>query len=564
MINQRSWLALLLGVGLGSLSLSAQVPEPPGRAGELPPPDRDRPFPPREDGFGPPPGDRGPRGGGPGPGGVQEDTKLVKQFDKDGDKRLNAVERRAAREFLEKEKAEGRGPRRPGPRGPFGESSGTVAAGPKISPQEVKSFPGAALYDPTAVRTFFLEFENADWEKELTDFYRTDVEVPAKLTVDGKTYNDVGVHFRGASSFFTVSEGRKRSLNLSLDFVDEKQNLGGYRTINLLNSHTDPTFLRTMLYYDVARDYIPAPKANYARVVINGESWGPYVNVQQFNKDFTRDFYKSTGGARWKVPGSPRGRGGLAYLGEDAATYKRIYELKSKEDAKAWAALIELCKVLNETPTDKLEAALGPILDIDGVLEFLALENVLINSDGYWTRASDYLIYRDDKGVFHLIPYDANETFRPPGGPGGPRGPEGDRPRPRGVELDPLTGLDDQDKPLLSKLLAVPSLRSRYLEYVRDIAEKWLDWGRIEPLAKKYQALIVDDVEKDTRRLYGFDAFRNGLTTDVEEQGGRGPRQTMSLKSFVERRREFLLNHPEVKKTRPAQAAATTTNEPRR
>jgi hypothetical protein len=294
-------------------------------------------------------------------------------------------------------------------------------------------------------------------------------------------------------------------------------------------------------------------------VVINGESWGAYVNVQQFNKDFTRDFYKSTAGARWKVPGSPRGRGGLTYLGDDVAAYKRIYELKSKEDAKAWAALIELCKVLNETPTNKLEAALGPILDIDGVLKFLALENVLINSDGYWTRASDYLIYRDEKGTFHLIPYDANETFRAPGGPGGPRRPEGDRPRPRGVELDPLTGLDDQDKPLLSKLLAVPSLRSRYLGYVREIAEKWLDWKRIEPLAKKYQTLIADDVEKDTHKLSSVDAFRNGLTTDVEEQGGRGPRQTMSLKSFVERRREFLLNHPEVKKT--GSRAAATTNE---
>ena len=534
MINQRSWLALLLGAALGTFNLNAQFPEPPpGRAGEFPPPE----------------GRRG--GGGPGPGGVQEDTKLVKQFDQDGNKRLNAVERRAAREFLEKEKAEGRGPRRPGPRGPFGESSnGPVTAGPKILPQDVKSFTGASLYDAAVVRTFFLEFENADWEKELTDFYRTDVEVPAKLMVDGKTYHDVGVHFRGASSFFTVPEGRKRSLNLSLDFVDEKQNIGGYRTINLLNSHTDPTFLRTILYYEVARDYMPAPKANYVRVVINGESWGPYVNVQQFNKDFTRDFYQSTGGARWKVPGSPRGRGGLSYLGDDVAAYKRIYELKSKEDRKAWAALIELCKVLNETPADKLEAALRPMLDMDGTLKFLALENVLINSDGYWTRASDYLIYRDEKGLFHLIPYDANETFRPPGGPGGPGGqrrPDGEAPRPRGVELDPLTGLDDQDKPLLSKLLAVPSLRSRYLGYVRDIAEKWLDWGRIEPLAKKYQAVIADDVEKDTHKLYSIDAFRNGLTMDVEEQGGRGPRQTLSLKSFVERRREFLLNHAEVK-----------------
>ena len=90
------------------------------------------------------------------------------------------------------------------------------------------------------LRTVFLQFENADWEKELAAFNNTDVEVPATLTVDGKTYKDVGVHFRGASSFMMVPEGLKRSLNLSLDFVHEKQELGGYRTLNLLNANGDP------------------------------------------------------------------------------------------------------------------------------------------------------------------------------------------------------------------------------------------------------------------------------------------------------------------------------------
>ena len=57
---------------------------------------------------------------------------------------------------------------------------------------------------------------------------------------------------------------------------------------------------------------------------------------------------------------------------------------------KDWEALVALCKVLNQTPPGRLEAALTPILDIDGVLRFLAVDNVLINGDGYWTRASDY------------------------------------------------------------------------------------------------------------------------------------------------------------------------------
>lgn len=499
---------------------------------------------------GPPPfglGDRGPGG----PGGMQEEIKLVKQFDKNGDKRLDADERKAAREFLVKERAQGRGQRGPGGPGGFGgpggrnrENQTPSAPGIKLAPGDVKSYGNEPFYDAKTVRTLFIQFENPEWEKELSDFNNTDVEVPATLTVDGKTYKDVGIHFRGASSFFTVGEGRKRSLNVSVDFVNETQSIGGYRTLNLLNSHTDASFLRTILYYQVARDYIPAPQANYVRVVINGENWGVYISAQQFNKDFVNDWFKTTKGARWKVPGSPRGRGGLEYLGDNIPAYQKIYEIKTKDDVKSWLALINLCKVLNETPADKLEAALEPILDIDGALKFLALENVLINGDGYWTRASDYNIYQDDKGRFHIVPHDANETFRAPQGPG-----MGGGQRVNGVELDPFAGSDDKDKPLLSKLLVVPALRERYLGYVRDIATKWLDWQKLGPIAQGYQALIADDVKKDTRKLDSYEAFTKSLTEDTEEEGFRGPRRSMSLKSFVEQRREYLLNLSAVKAT---------------
>ena len=62
------------------------------------------------------------------------------------------------------------------------------------------------------------------------------------------------------------------------------------------------------------------------------------------------------------------------------------------------------------------------MLDIDGTLKFLALEAVLVNNDGYWVRASDYSIYLDTSGKFHIIPHDANETFATGAGPGGRRG----------------------------------------------------------------------------------------------------------------------------------------------
>ena len=102
----------------------------------------------------------------------------------------------------------------------------------------------------------FLEFENDEWEQELSDFHNTDVEVPAKLIVDGKEYADVGVHFRGSSSYMMVPAGYKRSLNLSLDFVNKDQHLYGYRTLNLLNSHDDDSLMSTVLYSHIGRGNI--------------------------------------------------------------------------------------------------------------------------------------------------------------------------------------------------------------------------------------------------------------------------------------------------------------------
>ena len=80
-----------------------------------------------------------------------------------------------------------------------------------------------------------------------------------------------------------------------------------------------------------------------------------------------------------------------------------------------------------------------------------------------------------------------------------------------GVELDPLVGLDDPSKPLRSKLLAVPALRAKYLGYVREIADKWLDWRTLEPLVKQYQSVIAADVKADTRKLYPTEQFTSGV-----------------------------------------------------
>lgn len=547
---------------------------------------------------------RGPERGGPPPGGPmgRAPLEVVSRFDKNGNGRLelDREERRPAREYVkERRAAEPSGPGGfrpggpPGGGGPGRRFGGggrgePPKPGPRVSPADVAKHAGVPFYDTSVLRTLFLEFENADWEEELALFRDTDVEVPAKLVVDGNEYPGVGVRFRGASSYFMVGSGYKRSLNVSVDWSDEKQKVDGVRTLNLLNSNGDPTFLRCVLYSIIARAYLPAPKANLVKVVINGESWGVYVNTQQFNKDFVAEWFPSGKGARFKVPGSPRGGGGLVYRGDDPAEYARQYELKSdggEGRSEAYRLLIDLCRTLGTTPAEELESKLPAVLDVDGALRFLAVENVLMNSDGYWTRASDFSLYRDPSGVFHVIPHDMNEALGPVGGPGGFRGgpppgagaappgeptvegrrPDGAPPTPPGgppgsggFKLDPLAGADDPGKPLLHRLLAVPAWREKYLGYVRSIAEEWLDWRKLEPIVAAQRALIEKEVAADTRKIDSLEAFRRGVGLESGEaappSGEGGGRRHPSLREFAEGRRSFLLDHPAIRKPRTAAA----------
>ena len=343
------------------------------------------------------------RGGAPVQG-AEPDIPLVAQFDRNADKQLDYTERTAAREYM----AAHPELRRP-VRG--GRINRTGSAGAKLGPADVKMYPATVpLYAPDALRTVFLEFERSDWEQELEAFWHTDVEVPATLTVDGKRYEKIGVSFRGNNSFTAVPSGLKRPLSLTIDF-GRKQDLLGHTSINLLNANQDPTFLRSVLYLDVAREYIPAVKANFVRVVINGASWGLYVNQQTFSKEFVQEAFKTTGGTRWKSPNNSVG-GGFSYLGDDIGLYKRWYEIKGADRPEEWRALVQATKILSETPVDRLEAALTPVMDLDEVLKFLALDITLVNNDGYWRDGSDFNVYRNRDGRFILTPHDANEGFR--------------------------------------------------------------------------------------------------------------------------------------------------------
>lgn len=114
------------------------------------------------------------------------------------------------------------------------------------------------------------------------------------------------------------------------------------------------------------------------------------------------------------------------------------------------------------------------------------------------------------------------------------------------MKLDPLVGLDDEKKPLRSKLLAVPALRESYLAKVRTIAGESLDWKNLGPVVAKYRELVGKEVAADTRKLSTVEEFEK-LTSDeppaaVEEAPRGFGHGGMALRSFADQRRAYLLS----------------------
>jgi len=107
--------------------------------------------------------------------------------------------------------------------------------------------------------------------------------------------------------------------------------------------------------------------------------------------------------------------------------------------------------------------------------------------------------------------------------------------------------LNDPQKPLRSKVLAVPAFRKQYLENLRTIARDNLDWKKLGPVVAQYRELIAKEVELDTRKLEPFESFQ---VTTADQPPSRSVGRETPLRTFADQRSKYLLNYKEEKVAR--------------
>jgi spore coat protein CotH len=417
------------------------------------------------------------------------------------------------------------------------------------------------LYDINTIQTIEIQFAESNWDALLDAEKAGDNNYTeaTSVTINGTVYNQVGVKYKGNSSY--SANQTKNPFHIELDtYVDQDHQ--GYTDIKLANVMFDPSFVRETVAYNIVNQYMDAPQANYANVYVNGTLIGLYTNTESISKKFVNKHFDSNDNAFFSCS-PPDGASpqtttlpNLQYLGTSYTSYDDAYEIKSDDEDDPsvalahWDDLIDLTYTLNNDITN-----IETVLDVDMAIWMLAFDNVMVNLDSYIGQfKQNYYLYKDDNGQFKSVVWDLNMSFgtfamtgESSGGPG-PGGGSGTlNSTTEKAQLDHLLHDTSTDFPLISKLLAVPKYKRMYLAHFKTILTENISNSNYLTLANDYQAIIDASVSADTNKFYTYTQFLGNINTDYSVGGNTAS----GLTNLMSARSSYLLSQSDFTNTQP-------------
>ncbi len=390
------------------------------------------------------------------------------------------------------------------------------------------------------VRTIEIFFNEPNWDDTLDQYYSNNTGqrlIADSILIDGIADQDVGIKYKGNSSYNV--NNTKNPLNIKLDYINNGQSIDGYNVLKLSNGFRDPSFVREVLSYQIAREYMPAPKATYANVYINGNLMGLYTCVQSIDDDFTNENFYERKGPFFKVENtgfSISGCGGQLGILEyynDTNCYQRAYEMQSSND---WWKLGNFLDTFNNHFT-----SIENVMDIDRTLWMMALENLTVCLDGPINSIPhNFYLFKDNNGRFSPILWDMNMSFGSfTNGLSSP------------VSVSDLQDLDifhkfnDPKNKLTSQIFANERYRKMYVAHMRTIMNEKFTNNSYINIASNLQSIISSYVSSDPNTFYSYVQFTDNLNSSVGSNPVVGISELMDSRvSFLASLNEFSFQPP--------------------
>ncbi|MCH2020918.1 MAG: CotH kinase family protein [Saprospiraceae bacterium] len=369
------------------------------------------------------------------------------------------------------------------------------------------------IFDKDSLRTISINFYDPNYHDtlELGWFNETGKRLPASLSMGSIFLDSVAVRYKGNSTFYIAATNGipKVPYNIDMNDIVSGQKLMGMKKIKLANALFDPTFVKEMTGYRIYRNYMPSPEANLMKLEVQGSYLGLYVNTESVGSQFLKKHFGEKDGTLFKCDptaqygsGVPFQNSDLIYYGSDTSLYTEHYQLKS-DSLSGWYELLELIDILNNDPSN-----IDTILNVDRVLWYFALNQVLANTDTYnYLVQHNFYLYRTEDGLFQIIPWDLSETFI-----GAMLNWLGD---PDLIyETNPNFGHTpfQSGHPLVYRLLSNPLYHKQYTAHLRTVYEEQLvDSTNIFNIANNAQILGYTAAQQDPWKFFSMSVFSYNL-----------------------------------------------------
>ena len=324
---------------------------------------------------------------------------------------------------------------------------------------------------------------------------------PCSVFLEGTEWYQVGIRFKGNSSLQSAWRMGILKLPLKLDFDQyegtfpelEDQRFYGFRQLSLSNAYKDESLIREKVASDVFRDAgVPAARTAFYRIYIDTgdgpEYFGLYTMVEVVDDTMVEDQFAEDGGNLYKPDGT-----GASFA--NGSFSELDFEKKSNELAADWSDIEAVFAAVHASTRTSNAAAwragLEAVLDVDGFLNWLAVNTVIQNWDTYGNMTHNYYLYNDpSSGLLSWIPWDNNEALMEGKVPGA-------------LPLD-FTDVDSR-WPLIRYLYDDEVYRARYADYVQAVIDETFFSARMVPLYQEAASLIEPYV-------VGADGERAGYT----------------------------------------------------
>ncbi|MEU8664837.1 CotH kinase family protein, partial [Actinoplanes philippinensis] len=301
---------------------------------------------------------------------------------------------------------------------------------------------GSGLFDATQVHDIALTFDQDAYDKVI-DAYLNDQSkewLEATVAIDGTTFEKAGLRLKGNSTLrgltksgATASTGNRGggpggSISaenpqdlpwlVRLDKYTAGQALGGYSEFVVRSNNTDSALNEAVALELLALAGLATQKSVSTRLSVNGGSEVLRLIIENPGDKWDADNFPSAG-----ILYKAESGGDYSYRGDDADSYKDVFDQETDSDNPNLAPLAAFLKFINESDDATFAADLGKHLDVAAFARYLAFQELIKNSDDIDGPGNNsYLRYTTGKDQFTVVAWDHNLAFGGMGGGGGNRG----------------------------------------------------------------------------------------------------------------------------------------------